>query len=374
MRHNPLQRVTGFGQSVWLDFVGRAMLVSGELVSLIQEDGVSGVTSNFAGMEKVMEGSSYYEAAVRTLAREGMSAAEIYERILVDDTRLIADLLRPMYDLKDGRDGFACIDISPRLARGTQGSLAEARRLWERVDRPNVMVRIPGTVAGVPALRQLIREGINVNVTLLFSAARYRSAADAYLDGLADRAARGLPLERVASVAGFYPARLDARIDASLTPLARGEGREAQMAAALRGEAGIAVAKVARKVSREISADDRYLALAARGGRPQRLLWASTGIRHPSYQDLRYFEALIGPETIHSAPLDTLAAYREHGMPAPRLDQGVQEAAVVLQRLEEVGLDLEALNLQMEQEGIDDLLRAFESLMGCVERKRMEAL
>jgi transaldolase len=374
MRHNPLHRMVGFGQSIWLDFAGRAMLISGELVALIQEDGVSGVTSNFASLEKVYEDSSYYQAAVRTLTAEGMSAEEIYERILVDDVRLIADLLRPMYDLKEGRDGFACIDISPRLAHDTQGTLLEARRLWERVERPNVMIRLPGTSAGVSSLRQLTREGINVNVTPLFSISRYRAVADAYLDALAERAARGLQMERIASVAGFYPARIDARIDATLTSVAHGEGRQAQMAAALRGEAGIAVAKAARKLSREILSDDRYLALAARGARPQRLLWASTGIRHPSYQDLRYFEALIGPESVHSAPLDTLAAYREHGIPAPRLDQGLQEAAGVLTRLQEVGVDLDAVSLQMEEEGLDDLTRAFASLMSCVERKRAGVL
>jgi transaldolase len=374
MRENPLQRVIGFGQSVWLDFLSRAMLVSGELVSLIQEDGVSGVTSNPATFEKAIAGSSDYDNAIAELARKGLGAGEIYESMVVEDIQTAADLLRPVYDRLDGRDGYVSLEVSPHLAHDSAGTLMEARRLWERVDRPNVFIKVPGTWHGISAIRQLIREGINVNVTLLFGLRRYRAVSEAYLDGLAERAARGLPLERVSSVASFFLSRIDVLVDPLLAELAAGEGRNAQMASALRGETAIACAKVARQLYRETLAEDRYLALAARGARPQRLLWASTGTKDPSYSDVKYVEPLIGPDTVNTMPLETLAAYRDHGRPAVRLEQGVQEALQVLDRVAELGIDLETVSKQLEDEGVEKFIRPFDSLMQTLERKRQAAL
>jgi transaldolase len=374
MSENPLLKLAGFGQSIWLDFLSRAMLVSGELVSLIQEDGVTGVTSNPAIFEKAIAGSADYDDAIKQLAREGLSSAEIYERLVVDDIRMTADLLRPVYDRLDGKDGFVSLEVSPHLAHDSAGTLIEARRLWERVDRPNLFIKVPGTWEGLAAIRQLIREGINVNVTLLFGIPRYRAVAEAYLDGLSDRAARGLPLERVASVASFFLSRIDVLVDPLLAKLSAGEGRSAQMARGLKGETAIASAKAAREVYREVLSEERYQALSPRGARPQRVLWASTGTKDPSYSDVKYVEALIGPETVDTMPLETLTAFRDHGKAEPRLDQGVQEALQLLDRLPELGIDLSAVTQQLEDEGVEKFSRPFDALMRSIELKRAAAL
>jgi transaldolase len=374
MRENPLHRLEQLGQSVWLDFLSRAMLVSGELVSLIQEDGITGVTSNPSTFEKAIAESSDYDAAISELARQGLSAAEIYETMVVDDIRMTADLLRPVYDRVNGRDGFVSLEVSPLLARDTAGTVAEARRLWGRVDRPNIFIKVPGTKEGLGAIRQLISEGINVNVTLLFGLPRYRAVAEAYLDGLSERAAHGLPLDRVFSVASFFLSRIDVLVDPMLAKLAQGEGRTAQMAASLKGEAATACAKIARKIYREVIAEDRFLALSARGAHPQRVLWASTGTKDPSYSDVKYIEPLIGAETINTMPLETIAAYRDHGRPAARLEQGVQEAQQVLDRLAELGISIDAVTQQLEDEGVEKFSRPFGSLMHHLEEKRVAAL
>lgn len=374
MKENPLLKLESFGQSIWLDFLSRGMLVSGELVSLIQQDGVSGVTSNPATFEKAISGGSDYDDAIVQLARQGLSASEIYETLVVDDIRITADLLRPMYERAGGKDGFVSLEVSPHLAHDSDGTMSEARRLWERVDRPNLFIKVPGTIEGVPAIQQLIREGINVNVTLLFGLQRYRAVHGAYLDGLSLRAARGLPLERVASVASFFLSRIDVLVDPMLDELAQQGGRTGEMAASLRGETAIACAKVARRISHDIYMGERYQALAARGARPQRVLWASTGTKDPSYTDVKYLEPLIGPDTINTVPLETLAAYRDHGKPLPRLDQGLPEARKVLERLAELGIDLEAVSQQLEDEGVEKFCRPFDALHRALEQKRLAAL
>jgi len=373
MKGNPLLQLEALGQSIWLDFLSRGMLVSGELVSLVQEDGVSGVTSNPTIFEKAIAQSSDYDAAVRTLARQGLTAPEIYEELVVEDIRMTADLLRPVYDRREGGDGFVSLEVSPHLAHDTAGTLIEARRLWERVDRPNLFIKVPGTWEGLPAIRQLIAEGINVNVTLLFGLPRYRAVAEAYLDGLSERAARGLPLERVASVASFFLSRIDVLVDPLLEKLSGEGGKRGRDAGELLGETAIACAKVAREMYREMLAGDRYTTLAARGARPQRLLWASTGTKNPAFSDVKYLEALIGPETVNTAPLETISAYRDHGHPALRLDGGGPEARHLLDRLAELGIDLAVVTQQLEDEGVEKFTRPFDSLMQALERKRLAA-
>jgi len=374
MKENPLLRLEALGQSIWLDFLSRGMLVSGELVSLIQEDGVSGVTSNPIIFEKAIVQSSDYDAAITTLARQGSTVPEIYEELVVEDIRMTADLLRPAYDRCAGGDGFVSLEVSPHLAHDSAGTLVEARRLWERVNRPNLFIKVPGTWEGLSAIRQLIAEGINVNVTLLFGLPRYRAVAEAYLDGLAERAARGLPLERVASVASFFLSRIDVLVDPLLEEIAKKGGEGGREAGSLQGETAIACAKVARELYREIQTGDRYLALAARGARPQRLLWASTGTKNPAYSDVKYLEALIGPETVNTAPMETLVAYRDHGHPAPRLEEGGLEAQQLLERLAKLGIDLAAVTQQLEDEGVEKFAKPFDSLMAALERKRLAAL
>ena len=276
---------------------------------------------------------------------------------------MTADLLRPVYDRREGKDGYVSLEVSPHLAHDSAGTLIEARRLWERVNRPNLFIKVPGTWEGLPAIRQLAREGINVNVTLLFGIPRYRAVAEAYLDGLAERAARGLPLERVASVASFFLSRIDVIVDPLLDRICQEGGEKAQVAAALKGETAIACAKAARDQYREILGGDRFLALAAQGARPQRLLWASTGTKNPEYSDVKYVEPLIGEDTVNTAPLETIAAYRDHGHPASRLEQGAYEARRVLERLAGLGIDLAAVTQQLEDEGVEKFSRPFDSLM-----------
>jgi len=374
MRDTPLTRLVQSGQSIWLDGISRPMLVSGELISLIQEDGVSGVTSNPALFERAVAGGGEYDGAITALARQGVSAVGIYEALVTDDVRLVADLLHPLYDRLDGRDGFVSLELSPHLAHDSAGLLMEARRLWERVDRPNLLVKVPGTWEGVAAVRQLVREGVNVDVTLVFGIPRYRAVVEAYLDGLSERAAHGLPLDRVASVASLFLGRIDLMVDPLLARLSQGEGAKGRMAAALKGEVAIACAKAFVGVHREIHSDDRYQALTAHGARPQRLVWVSTGAREHSRGDVTYPEALIGPGTVDAMPLETLATYRDHGMPGNRLDNGLQEAVALLGRLHELGVDLNHLAQQLEDEGVERFARPHDSLIRNIELKRIAAI
>lgn len=374
MRDTPLTRLVQCGQSIWLDGITRPTLLSGELISLVQEDGVSGVSLNAAALEGAVAGGRDYDGAIADLARQGLGAAEICETLATQDARLVADLLHPLYERLDGRDGYVSLGLSPHLAYDGTGTLMEARRLWELVDRPNLMVAIPGTCQGVAVLRELVREGINVNLTLIFGVPRYLAAAEAYLDGLSQRAARGLPLAGVASVASLFMGRIDATADAMLSRLARQESAPGKAAEALKGKIAIACAKACLSASRKLHSEDRYLALAGRGARPQRLLWSVAGARGHVSDELHYVEALIGPGTVTGMTRETLALYRERANPASRVDDAPQEALAVLERVHGLGVDLAALAQRLEEEGVERLGRPYDSLMRCIELKRLAAL
>jgi transaldolase/glucose-6-phosphate isomerase len=374
MKQNPLQKLSTFGQSIWLDYIRRQMIDSGELQKLIEDDGLKGVTSNPAIFEKAIAGSRDYDDAIRTLARAGKSVAEIYQVLTVEDVQRAADLFRPLYDRVAGKDGFISLEVNPHLAHDTQGTLAEARHLWQALGRPNVLIKVPATKEGLPAVRQLISEGINVNVTLLFGLPRYREVAEAYIAGLEDRAATGKPLNRVASVASFFLSRIDVLLDPQLEAMAAAGGPQAQGARDLIGQMAIASAKVAYTIYREIFGSARFQKLADQGARPQRLLWASTSTKNPAYPDVKYVEPLIGPDTVNTLPPETLEAYRDHGDPAPRLTEGVDRAAGYLQRLPELGLDLNHATQQLEDEGVDKFNKPFDALLATLEGKRREVL
>ncbi len=370
MKENPLLKLRSFGQSIWLDYIRRRMLVSGELGRLIKEDGLAGVTSNPSIFEKAIAESDDYDDAIRSLARAAKNAGQIYEELAVEDIRLTADLFRPLYDRVEGRDGFVSLEVSPRLARDTAGTVMEARHLWARVDRPNVLIKVPGTLEGLTAIRQLIGEGINVNITLLFGLSRYQAVAEAYIAGLEERTAGELPLDRLSSVASFFLSRIDVLVDPRLEKKLQEGGQLADTASMLRGEVAIASAKTAYQLYKEIHDTARFRRLAARGARPQRVLWASTGSKNPDYSDVKYVEALIGPDTINTMPLETLAAYRDHGKPALRLESDPDEAMRVLKRLPETGIDLDKVTMQLENEGIEKFLKPYEKLMQTLERKK----
>jgi transaldolase len=372
-KENPLRALQAFGHSVWLDFLSRGMLRSGQLAELIADDGLRGVTSNPAIFEKAINHSHDYDEAIARLANQQTPVEEIYREMVVEDIQDAADALRPLYDNLAGNDGFVSLEVSPRLARDTQATLAEARQLWWLVNRPNVFIKVPGTREGLPAIEGLLAEGINVNITLLFDLARYRDVVEAYLRALERRAAQGRPLDRIASVASFFISRIDTLVDERLEELAKQDPAKAESAAALGGRVAIASAKVAYEIYEEVVGSRRFGALAAAGARPQRLLWASTGTKNPHYSDVMYVEPLVGPDTVTTLPMETLDAYRDHGKPAARLRDGRLDAHSVLRRLGEVGIDLTAITGQIEEQGIVKFVEPFERLMAALRDKRATA-
>jgi transaldolase len=370
MKENPLLKLEAFGQSIWMDFIRRGMISSGQLRQLIEEDGLGGVTSNPSIFEKAIAGSHDYDDAIHALAVEGKSVDQIYTALTVEDIQHVADLFRPVYDRLDGADGFVSLEVSPYVARDTVKTTTEARRLWTAVARPNVMIKVPATLEGLPAIQQLIGDGININITLLFGLPRYRQVAEAYIAGLETLAAQGKPLTSVASVASFFLSRIDVLLDPKLEKLMAADKSKADLAATFRGESAILSAKAAYQIYKELFGNERFGKLKAQGARTQRLLWASTSTKNPAYSDLKYVEALIGPETIDTIPLETLAAYRDHGKPASRLTNDAIKANGTLRRLREVGIDLDEATQQLEDEGIQKFVQAFDLLMNTLKEKR----
>ncbi len=370
MKKNPLLELERRGQSIWLDLLSRDLVLSGELARLIAEDGLSGVTSNPAIFEKDMTKSAAYDGRIRELALAGRSAEEIYRILAVEDIRMAADRFRPLYDRLEGRDGFVSLEVSPHLARDTEQTISEARMLWAAVGRPNVFIKVPATGEGLPAIRGLIGEGINVNITLLFGLPRYREVADAYLAGLEDRLRRQKPLDRIASVASFFLSRIDVMVDPLLEEKRAMGGDAGTRAAALHGEVAIASAKAAWRIFREIFTSARFESLARQGARIQRLLWASTGTKNPAYSDVKYVEPLIGPCTINTLPPETLRAYRDHGKPALRLGRGLAKAERILDDLAGLGIRLDDVTQALEDEGIEKFVKPYDNLLARLAEKR----
>jgi len=370
MKMNPLLKLEGLGQSIWLDSISRPMLTSGELKRLIKKDGLSGVTSNPAIFEKAIAETDDYDGAIGTLARKGKGVDEIYENLVVHDIRLATDQLRPVYDRTDGKDGFVSLEVSPHLAHDTKGTVAEARRLWAAVKRPNVFIKVPATASGLPAIRELISKGINVNVTLLFGLPRYREVARAYLAGLEDRIVDGQSINRVTSVASFFLSRIDTMIDPVLEEKRLKGGRSGLLAASLHGEVAVSSAKVAYRIFKEVFRSASFMNLAQHGGRVQRLLWASTSTKNPAYSDVKYVEPLIGPETVNTVPMETIRAYRDHGKPALRLERGLEKAEKVMKSLPDVGVNLDNVTQTLEDEGVDKFVKPFDLLMQRLAERR----
>jgi transaldolase len=333
------------GQAVWLDFIDRALLQSGELARRITDDALTGITSNPTIFEKALASGTLYDAQIA--ASSASSAWELFEEIATSDVRDACDVFRSVYDATGGADGFVSIEVSPAVAHDTAGTVAEARRLWERVDRPNAMIKVPGTPAGVPAVRELIAAGINVNITLLFAVDAHQRVIDAYIEGLEARLQTGEEIAGVASVASFFVSRVDTAVDARLEGLAATDSIAADEAQRLRGRAAIANAKLAYRLARASFSGPRWSALAARGARVQRPLWASTSTKNPAYRDVMYVEGLIGPDTVNTLPPATLAAFRHHGEVRRTVDAGVDDAVRLLAELEGHGVSLQAVTAQL---------------------------
>lgn len=351
---NPLQNLAALGQSVWLDYIERSLLTDGTLFRLIADDAVTGMTSNPAIFEKAMQSGPSYRATIARLAARDVPPVAIYEAITFDDVRCATELLRPVYDQSHGRDGFVSIEISPHLAHDAEASVLEAVRVWDTIDRTNLMIKVPATPSGVIALRRLLALGINVNATLLFSVTRYREIAESWLCGMEDCVRAGQPVDRLASVASFFLSRIDTLVDAQLDSLATPEAR------ALRGRAAIACARLAYLEFEAMLATPRWQQLAEAGARPQRLLWASTSTKDPAYSDTKYVEALIGPDTVNTMTPGTVSAYRDHGQPAVRITDAIDEADEIPEQLNAVGIDLATIAARLEQDGIRKFIEPYD--------------
>ncbi len=366
-----LKQLADAGQAVWLDFVDRKFLADGGLRKLIAEDGLTGVTSNPSIFEKAMgHGDAYDEGFTAFLGKADASVSDTYEAQAIADIQAAADDMRPVYDRLNGKDGYVSLEVSPYLAHGTETTIVEARRLWKAVDRPNLMVKVPATDAGAPAIAKLIEDGININVTLLFAVSAYEAVAEAYMAGLEARVAKGLPVDRIASVASFFVSRIDTEIDKAIDGRLKVGDADPQALSALRGKVAIANAKLAYAHFQELSAGARWQALAKKGAMPQRLLWASTGVKDPAYPDTLYVAGLIGPDTVDTIPPKSMDAFRDHGEVAATLTADVASARHVIAEAERLQLDLHGVTEKLVEDGVQQFADAADALLGAVAAKR----
>lgn len=372
MGKNPLAQLAEAGQSVWYDLMERALITTGKLQKLIDEDDLRGLTSNPTIFEKAIGGSEDYNDSLRELAEKNFSTNDIYESLVVDDIGRAADVFRPVYERTSRGDGYVSLEVSPNLAHETEGTLAEAEKLWKRLDRPNAMIKIPATKEGIPAIEEAIAKAINVNITLIFSRDVYDKVIEAYIRGLERRVEAGQPIDSIASVASFFVSRIDTAADAEIRARiekASGEAEKKELESLL-GKVAIANAKMAYALFQERFGSERFDKLRARGGRPQRPLWASTGTKDPSYSDVMYIESLIGPETVNTIPPKTYDAFRDHGKVTRTLDQDVDEARGVLERLEKAGISLAAITEKLTVDGVESFAGSFNSLISTIDSRR----
>jgi transaldolase len=361
MEKNKVKMIHDFGQSIWLDFIDRKIMNTGELKKLIEEDGVRGITSNPAIFEKAISSSNDYKEDIAKLMDRELSNEAIFYGVAIDDIRRAADMLKPIYDESEHVDGYVSLEVSPHLALDTEGTAQQAFELWKTVRKENVMIKIPGTAQGLTAIRRAIREGININVTLLFGLKRYEEVTDAYISGLEDRLKNNQPIANIVSVASFFLSRIDVMID----PMLAEKGLNN-----LKGEVAIASAKKAYEIYQRVFNSDRFKKLREKGARPQRLLWASTGSKDPAFSDVKYVEALIGQDTVNTIPMETLEAFRDHGVAANRLEEGLDHASQVLEQVKQAGIDLDAITRKLEEEGVEKFNKPYDKLLQAIENEK----
>lgn len=364
------------GQSPWFDYINRALIQRGGLKKMVDRDGLGGVTSNPAIFEKSIGGGREYDEAILTLARQGLQAPEILDGLIIEDVRAACDVLAPVYLASGGEDGFVSIEVSPHLARDTEGSVAEAHRLFTAVDRPNVLVKIPGTREGVPAILQCLKDGLNINITLLFSLSQYEAVADAYLEALEYRLHADETIRAVSSVASFFVSRVDTLVDGLLDERAQAAVDDAQQRRlqVLKGRAGVANAKVAYERFRSYLNGREWQLIAASGAKVQRVLWASTGVKNEAYPDTLYVDELIGEHTVSTMPEETWRAFKDHGTVARTVGRHLDDAHRLLRELAQLGIDMEGVGARLQEQGIDLFAEAFESVTAIVEEKRARLL
>lgn len=369
MASHPLLDLKQHGQSVWLDNLSRPLIRSGELQRLVREDGITGVTSNPAIFNKAMTSGTAYDEAMTKLVQAGKTTLEIYEALAITDIQDACDVLRPVHDATGGSDGFVSLEVSPHLADDTQGTIEEAARLWNTVGRRNLLVKIPGTAAGVPAVEACLTRGINVNITLLFSLAAHADVIDAHIRALKTRAGKGEDLRQIASVASFFLSRIDVKLDPMLASMAR-DGEHATKARDLMGKVAVANAKLAYGLWQGKMESADWRALAAEGARVQKPLWASTSTKNPDYSDVMYVEPLIGPNTVNTMPDETIVAFKNHGQAGLTVTSGVEEARATLASLADLGIDMDRVTDELLAEGITKFVKPFDDLLAALETKR----
>jgi len=369
MAANPLRQLENFGQSFWLDFIERRLLGSDQFRRLLEEDGLKGMTSNPTIFDKAISGSDDYKQQLAELARTSMTTEQICDALASRDIVTAADILRPLYDRSNGKFGYVSYEVSPMLARDTDATLAEARRIFTAIDRPNLMVKVPGTPEGIPAFEQLTADGRNINVTLMFSMRHYEDVAEAYMRGLTRRMEKGLSIERIASVASVFVSRIDTLVDKTLEKKA---GGAKESGANLRGQAGIANTRLIYQRFKQYFYGSQFRRMAEKGAHVQRPLWGSTGTKDPAYSDVMYVDNLIGPDTVNTMPPATIDAFRDHGKPRLSIEEDLQGARDVVRRLADLGIDLNQVGDQLQNEGVDLFAKSFQQLLDGVERRRAE--
>jgi transaldolase len=366
MSANPAQKLSEFGQSIWYDNISKDLLDKGELARLIEEDGVKGLTSNPTIFEKAIGGSSLYDQDISRISADSSDPGEIFEELAVADLARAADLFLPVYEASGGSDGFVSIEVSPLLASDSEGTVKEAERLYSKLNRPNVMIKIPGTPAGLPAIREVLEKGISVNITLLFSVENYVKVAEAHIEALEARVAKGEPVDRVQSVASFFVSRVDSAIDKQLKGLVESGQAEAKE---LLGRFGIYNSRLAYQEYLRLYRSDRFKKLAEKGAKPQRPLWASTSTKDPSYRDVLYVEQLIGQDTVNTLPPATLAAFVDHGEPATTIELEIEEAQGFQKKLENLGIDIDGILKTLQEEGVQKFSDSFHSLNATIKKQ-----
>ncbi len=368
MAENPLKQLERFGQAPWLDYIRRNLLSSPELRRMLTEDGLKGMTSNPTIFEKAIDGSSDYDQQLEQLVREGKEVEEIYEALTIKDIQAACDVLRPLYDQTASTHGYVSYEVSPLLANDTDGTIKAARRYWARIARPNVMIKVPSTPAGLPAIEALISEGLNINVTLMFSMTHYNNVTEAYIKGVEKRIQNGGAVDRIFSVASFFVSRVETLVDKKLD--AKLKQKNDTAVAALKGKAAVANTKLVYQRYKEIFPGERFAAIKKKGARPQWPLWASTGTKNPVYSDVKYVEELIGPDTVNTMPPATMDAFRDHGKVAATLEAQLDEARDAVNKLKAVGIDLIDVGAELQLEGVELFKKSYEDLIAAIRKHR----
>jgi len=362
MTTNKVKQIHEHGQSIWLDFIDREIMRSGNLKKLIDEDGIRGVTSNPAIFEKAISSSSDYDNDIAKLSNGDLTNEEIFFTLAIEDIQKASDIFDGVYNEEViGADGYVSLEVSPFLALNTEGTISQALDLWKKVDRKNVMIKIPGTLPGLPAIQKAISEGLNINVTLLFGLERYEAVTESYISGLEERLSSGGDISQISSVASFFLSRIDVLVDPLLAEKGLSE---------YQGEVAIALAKKAYEIYQRVFSSERWNKLAEKGAKPQRLLWASTSSKNPAFKDTKYIEALIGPNTVDTAPLETIEAFRDHGVAGNNLEKDLDKATAMLDKIAGAGIDLEAVAKQLEEEGIEKFNAPFTKLLKAIEDQK----